>query len=161
MHNAASGYWGISTGNRAPSTFISGAEHSFGAGLLEAASQAQASQEPILLVGYDIANHAPIADSSPIRENFALALVLSPRPDQDSDLSVGLELDLVTYTEAPKCSVPQNQSLSTLAAANPMAESLTLLEMLVELRNGISQSREIVLPAAEHLALSLTATAKP
>ena len=98
----------------------------------------------------------------PIHENFALALILSPQPDQESDLSVSLELNLVTHTEAPaQCSLPQNQSLRTLAAANPMAQSLSLLEMLVQSRNGISQTRAIVLPAAEHLALSLTATAKP
>ena len=43
VHNAASGYWSISAGNREPSTFVGGFAACTGAGLLEAASQAWAS----------------------------------------------------------------------------------------------------------------------
>jgi 3-oxoacyl-(acyl-carrier-protein) synthase len=81
VHNAPSGYWTISAGNRAPSTFVGGAGQSFGAGLFEAASLAQAHSGPVLLVGYDIANEPPFRDITPIAETLGVALILEPAGD--------------------------------------------------------------------------------
>ncbi len=61
VHNAAVGYWTIATGCHAPSTAVCAQRASFGAGLLEAASQVLAEQRPVLLVCSDIAGSGPLA----------------------------------------------------------------------------------------------------
>ncbi len=161
VHNAPSGYWTISAENRAPSTFVGGDQYSFGAGLLEAVSQVQASNTPVLLVAYDIANQAPFADVTPIGESFAAALVLAPpdAPGVGSELSVSVQLQPLSIAQLQaqgraysKVSAP---GLDELAAQNPMAGGLALLEQLVNLQQTQTKSAELVLPAASQLALVL------
>jgi len=78
VHNAASGYWTISTGNHAPSSFVGGFDRSFGAGLFEAAALAASSNAPVLLVSYDVATTDPLRDIRAVDEPSGMALVLSP-----------------------------------------------------------------------------------
>ena len=54
VHNAAAGYWTIATGCHEASTALTAFDASFGAGLLEAASQCQADARPVLLVAVDV-----------------------------------------------------------------------------------------------------------
>lgn len=161
VHNAPSGYWTISAENRAPSTFVGGDVQSFGAGLLEAASQVEAEQTPVLLVAYDIANNIPFADVAPISESFAVALVLAPpeTATADSGLSLNLNIDLVA-PESIQAPVDDDSEvtapgLAELAANNPIARNLALLEQLVRVQQaGLMQAR-VTLPAAPQLALAL------
>jgi hypothetical protein len=60
VHNAPSGYWGIATGAMAPSTSICTYDATFGAGLLEAVSQANAFDRPVLLVACDTPYPEPL-----------------------------------------------------------------------------------------------------
>src|SRR5699024_1654686 len=53
VHNAAVGYWTIATGCRAPSNAVAAFTGTFGAGLLEAATQALIDEAPVLLVAND------------------------------------------------------------------------------------------------------------
>lgn len=82
VHNAASGYWSIATGCRAPGTALAAGAHSFAAALLEAASQALADGQPVLMVHVDTAPVGPLCSVVGARSAGALALVLhaEPRP---------------------------------------------------------------------------------
>ncbi|MBA3058681.1 beta-ketoacyl synthase chain length factor, partial [Rhodoferax sp.] len=53
VHNAASGYWSISSGAMASSSVLCAHDGSFAAGLLEAMVQVMLEQTPVLLVAYD------------------------------------------------------------------------------------------------------------
>ena len=64
VHNAAVGYWTIATGCHAPSTAIAAQAASFGAGLLEAASQVLTEQRAVLLVCSDGAGSWPLAEDA-------------------------------------------------------------------------------------------------
>ncbi len=154
VHNAPSGYWSISAENRAPSTFVGGYQHSFGAGLFEALCQARAGGGPVLLVGYDIANQAPFAGVTPVGENFASALVLAPADyPQPAAFAVGAELELVTGAQRP--TRPQTPVLERRFAANPCAQSLALLEFLADPWAQQNSCGEIVVPVGQELALSI------
>jgi hypothetical protein len=82
VHNAAVGYWTIGTGCMAASNAISAYEHSFAAGLLEAAVQCAADQEAVLLVGYDTPTVGALTSVTDSRGLLAVALVLAPAPTE-------------------------------------------------------------------------------
>jgi hypothetical protein len=162
VHNAPSGYWSISAENRAPSTFIGGYDNSFGAGLLEATSQVKATAAPVLLVAYDIANHAPFSDISSITESFACALVLSPLPPANG---APAELGITVNTVQAPASEPKTEYLTHMAKANPAAASLALLERVVEVQTaGGKQStclEPLIVPASPNMALRVDVTHPP
>lgn len=136
VHNAPSGYWTISAENRAPSSFVGGFRESFGAGLLEAASQSLSFETPVLLVAYDIANSAPFHDIVPVDETLGVALVVSA---STSAGRTGLAHGSLAYKAVDSsdpeaaASAPASDSLKLIAAGNPVGNSLALLELLAGL----------------------------
>jgi hypothetical protein len=78
VHNAVSGQWGVATGCRAPSTAITASHHSVGAGLMEAAVQAHAMQQPVLWVTYEVASVGTLNQLVPQRGRGAWGMVLAP-----------------------------------------------------------------------------------
>jgi hypothetical protein len=78
VHNVVSGQWGIATGCRAPSTAVSAAEHTFGAGLLEAFTQTLVGQAPLLWVNYEVPSVGTLKQLTPSQGRMALAMVLAP-----------------------------------------------------------------------------------
>lgn len=135
VHNAPSGYWTISAENRAPSSFVGGFQESFGAGLLEAASQAHAFSTPVLLVAYDIANTAPFEDIEPVSETLGVALVVTNGSLADNreagvtKSTLACELEFEAESRATH-SHPIATGLKKIAGANPIGSSLALLEQL-------------------------------
>ncbi len=168
VHNAPSGYWSISAGNHAPSTFVGGYTESFAAGLLEAASQAQAAGTPVLLVAYDIANAPPFSEVTPVAHSFACALVVAPvemaasvRMPDNTCLStaqrlLNVQTEITMIGASSPAPMPQATPLAQLARANPMAVSLALLEQVVLLHEGSIAQAHLRLPAAAHLSLDLS-----
>lgn len=76
VHNAAAGYWTITTRCHAPSTAISALEGTFAAGLLQAAVLSLADARPVLLVAYDTPATGPFTDVTRNTVSFGAALVL-------------------------------------------------------------------------------------
>ena len=143
VHNAAAGYWAISVRNHAPSTFVSGFDASFGIGLLETASQATASGEPVLLVAYDIANEAPLDDVRRIPETLGVALVVDAVAADDADDAADaadngglLDADIRFVAEAAEPPVPLTKGLDALARGNPIGAALALVERCTGHRHG-------------------------
>lgn len=169
VHNAPSGYWTISAENRAPSSFVGGFVQSFGAGLLEAASQSLDHQQPVLLVAYDIANDMPFSDIEPVAESLGIALVVAPAdlnlapfagPDRSTGyapraarleyLATNPAMDLVR--DQTISSTPKHRALAELAQANPVGGGLALLEALAQAEG----ENTIALAAAPNAVLQIT-----
>lgn len=159
VHNAASGYWGIATGARQPTTSISADPDTFAAALLETAAQIADSGRPALLVAYDIAARGPLVDLVGCREAFAVALVLLPVINDLADSRAGNPSSVlarvtlaVQPVEATDVSGGELRAeLSALADANPIAAgALPLLAMLT----GTGRGR-CSLPAGESIHLHL------
>jgi len=169
VHNAPSGYWTISAENRAPSSFVGGFRESFGAGLLEAVSQAHAFEAPVLLVAYDIANNAPFKDIEPVAESVGIALVVtngdsscaeSPPNMMLCDLSFEAEPQTVPELSA-SVSAPISGPLQEFALSNPMGPGFALLEQIVARRTGenldaIPQVGELTIAAAPAAVLRIS-----
>lgn len=124
VHNAASGYWGIATGAMAPSTSICTYDATFGAGLLEAASQLAAGGEPVVLVACDTPYPEPLQSARPMSGSFGVALVLSP---QRTDRTLA-SLQLFLAQGEPDAMT--DPALETLRRRIPAARCLPLMSAI-------------------------------
>jgi hypothetical protein len=125
VHNAPAGYWSIATGCMESCTAVSAGAASFGAGLLEAALQAQCESRAVLLAAYDIAAVGPLADVVPCRTALGVALVLAPpSPRARARLLVHA---LSTNVDGL---APESGVLHAAYRDNPAARSLPLLMAL-------------------------------
>jgi hypothetical protein len=143
VHNAAAGYWTIGTGCMHASTALSAFLSSFGAGLLEAASQCVADQTAVLLVGCDVTATGPLATVNTSRGLLGVALVLAP--GRTAKATMALDWSLVSGPVAPTaCTSVGAQALST----NACADSLPLFEALAH-----GGDARVDLPLGHDLAL--------
>ena len=126
VHNAASGYWAIASKSQAASTSISTGDSTFSSGLLEAVTQVLTQKEDVLYVAFDYPAKAPLNKFSDVSEVFATAFILSLNKANNSHAAIKLN---ITQEEMAK-SQCINTSLTPLQNANPIAESLPLLEAL-------------------------------
>lgn len=153
VHNAAAGYWSIGTGSVAPYTAISAFEHTFGAGLLEAAVQAACAQQPVLYVAFDIEAKGALATVAQSRGLFAVALVLSPA-DGRSARRMAMQMrsvDAVSLT-------PSRSPAAALVADNALAPCLPLFEALAQTNDAtvdLSLGHKVILSVALSLRESL------
>jgi Beta-ketoacyl synthase, N-terminal domain len=145
VHNAASGYWAIASGSHAASTALAAYDHSFGAGLLEAAGQCTLSHQPVLLVGFDTEACGPLASSNRSRGLLGVALVLAGQRSAASKWQLSWS---VTGQAAP---APGLQSPAARQLAhNAMADALPLFEAL-----AVGRGCELGLPAGGSSGLEL------
>jgi hypothetical protein len=131
VHNAAAGYWSIATGSRAAANAVCAFDASFGAGLLEAVTQAAVDQTRVLLVAYDAPYPPPLFSKRPIPDAFGVAFALSPEPDEAP--LARLTIRFAADTQADRMSNPE---LERLRASIPAARSLPLLLQLAIRRTG-------------------------
>ncbi|WP_295983629.1 beta-ketoacyl synthase chain length factor [uncultured Variovorax sp.] len=149
VHNAAVGYWTIGTGCMAASNAVSAFEHSFASGLLEAAAQCAADEEPVLLVGYDTPTVGALISVNDSRGLLAVAMVLAPAPSERTVAMLQWSLD----GSAAQATPPQSDAAKSLAGINPMADALALFESLARLDAG--PPAPVALPLSPTLSLRL------
>lgn len=140
VHNAGAGYWSIATGSRQPTSCLSGHDATAAAALLKAVAAVEVEQQPMLLCVYEVPLAEPLAPRRPTDGSFGVGLVLAPRRDGQAlgRLSLGYRPGGV----APEEQAPRATTWRELAAGNPAARLLRLLESLA-------------LGAADHFALGL------
>lgn len=146
VHNAAAGYWSIGTGSHAPYTAISAYLDTFGAGLLEAATQAACEQTPVLYVAFDIEARGPLARVAPSQGMLATAMVLTP------SAAAGRALTLSVAPRAP-LTIATSPAAGVLAG-NALAPCVPLLEALAG-----SQAGEVRLGLSRHNTLQVAVEA--
>ncbi len=124
VHNVAAGYWSIATRAMRPANVLSALDASFAAGLLEAAAQVSADQEPCLLIAYDSDYPEPLRTLRPIAAPFGVALLLSPRESERSLARIEVELAHAPVTPM------DNAALESLRRSVPTARALPLLHAI-------------------------------
>lgn len=128
VHNSAVGYWCISTHCHQASTSIASYDYTFAAALLKGCAQVVAEDVPVLVTAYDLPLPEPLNGKRPVVAPFAMACVLTPKPNDDSiaQLSVSWRGGLVE----PCGFAPDSEALQALWLGNPAARALPLLEPL-------------------------------
>ena len=144
VHNAAPGYWSISTGSRQRSMALCGHDASFAVGLLEAAALVISEQSSVLLVACDLPFPEPLAALRDIRLPFGVALLLSPAPGKRAlarwRVSLGAGPELARFPHM----------LPAALATNPAAQALPLLAAS---RGGTAQTVSIVYVGDRHMTV--------
>ena len=133
VHNAAAGYWSIATGSMQPATCLGCGDDTWAASLLMATVEALTTRQPVLLVVYDHPLPPPLDAARPTGPPFAAALVLMHRElmHRGGAPAIGRMVAWRTTDEAaPGDFLPRNRALARLAASNPAARSLAVLEAL-------------------------------
>ncbi len=134
VHNAASGYWSISSGAMASSSVLCAHDGSFAAGLLEAMAQVMLEQTPVLLVAYDTDYPEPLRSVRPLPDTFGVALVLAPRRSQRS-LAQWQLAPAACLSDAPTQTL-DDAALELLRRSVPAARCLPLLCSVAAQRQG-------------------------
>ena len=145
VHNAASGYWAIGSASPAASTALSSHEHTFAAGLMEAACQCQADAQAVMLVAYDTEASGALASVNSSRGLLAVALVLSPNPGPASRWTLDWELQA-----APVAPPMAHSAVAQALAANASAAALPLMEAL-----AAENESDLAWPLSPGLALRI------
>ena len=152
VHNAAAGYWHIAVASRAASTSLCGFDASFGAGLLEAVTQVATSHEAVLLVATDTPYPEPLNAKRPVRDNFGLALLLTP-PHRSGGLAQ-LHCSLRGAPHEMPATHCRHAGFETLRCGLPAAAGLALLEAVAGLASPLARplahplARPLIHPAA-------------
>lgn len=148
VHNAASGYWSISSGAMVSSSVLCAFDGSFAAGLLEAMAQVMLEQTSVLLVAYDTDYPEPLHSVRPLPDTFGVALVLAPRRSEHS-LAQWRLASTTCLTSAPAQRL-EDDALERLRSSIPAARCLPLLRSVAAQSQG-----EVVLDYLEGLQLAL------
>jgi hypothetical protein len=149
VHNAAAGYWSIATQCRAPSTSLCCHDASFGAGLLDAASQVAIDRGALVLIAYDHPYPAPLGNARPITASFGTALVLAPQASAAALAALDIEFE----SRPAAASRMQDAGLEALRAGVPAARCLPLLAALA---HPLREALILELPAGGHLRVAVT-----
>jgi hypothetical protein len=130
VHNAAAGYWSIAAGLKQASTCLCAFDHSFAAGMLEAAAQAVDEETDVLLTAFDIRFPAPFSELRPTAIDCAVALWLAPRKSERSLA----RLQIALTGKQPASAMPAG--LPDVFSSNPAARALPLLAALARPESG-------------------------
>ena len=128
VHNAAAGYWTIGVKCLEPYTAVSAYRHTFGQGLLEAASQCAIEDAPALYVAYDIESRGPLGTMATSRGLLGGALVIGAHPSARAQANVDWFV-VEKSTAQSSAARPQN---AALVEGNAMADCLALFEALAD-----------------------------
>ncbi|MBA3594946.1 MAG: beta-ketoacyl synthase chain length factor [Polaromonas sp.] len=148
VHNAASGYWSISTGATPTSSVLCAHDGSFSAGLLEAIAQATVDNTAVLLVAYDTHYPEPLYSKRPVSDTLGVALVLSPQRSERSLARLTLSA-ADCLTDAP-VDVLTDPALEFLRHTIPAARALPLLQ-----RIAVQQTTTVVLDYLDAMRLAV------
>lgn len=148
VHNAASGYWSISSGAMVSSSVLCAFDGSFAAGLLEAMAQVMFEQTAVLLVAYDTDYPEPLRSVRPVPDTFGVGLVLAPRRSERS-LAQWRLAPATCLTGAPSQRL-EDGALERLRSSIPAARCLPLLRSVAAQSQG-----EVVLDYLQGLQLAV------
>lgn len=153
VHNAAAGYWTISTHCMKSANSVAAYHETAALCLLEGISQAVYQDDYMLITLFDTQAHSVYSDIFSCRQDFAAAILLSPRIEQNAlaDLSISLQ--------EGTCALPPISCahLQTLYETNPAAKILKLLETLIP-QNIEAQDFDLPLSPSSHLKIEIAKT---
>lgn len=131
VHNAASGYYSIAAGSHRGATSLCAYNGSAAAGLLETAVQVNDGGAPVLLVSFDAPYPFPLSVVRPMRDAWAIALLLG----SSTPASRVAQLSLTVVHGATAESIVEEPVLEAARMRNPAARMLPLLAALAR-RDG-------------------------
>jgi len=137
--NAAAGYWSIGTGSMQPYTALTAWEDTFGEGLLEAMTQAEAGGRPMLLVAYDIEARGPLSTVVTSHGVLGVGVVLAPAAGPGTLARVRWRTARGTEQTAPLARNLAAVADNAMAGCMPFCEAVAMRQPRI-IRVGLSPS---------------------
>lgn len=157
VHNAAAGYWTISTDCMQAANSVAGFNESVSLTIMEALVQANAEQRPMLLTFYDAPSSPILKELLENEHPFAVSIIISPKGAlkiEGSDLNdsaIQLSANVTEqFVEWPKMTL--SDELAECYQHNPCAKILPVLELITGSRTSLS------MPLSSDTALTLAST---
>jgi hypothetical protein len=158
VHNAAAGYWTISTHCMKSANSIAAYHMTAGLAMLEAMTQCVLHNEPVLITLFDTAAHDAYRQIFACEHNFAAALLITP-----IDFAGTTPLAELALTQAPALATQpewHSPTLTTLYQTNPAAKILNLLAALAQFETDKKPTQaQLALSASSSINLALKAAA--
>ena len=155
VHNAAAGYWTISTGCMKAANSVAGYEESVSLTLLEALTQIANEKTPVLLTFYDAPVSLVLKDLLKNEYPFAVSLVLVPGNMDIEGVKISAEIldDVAQWPLLEGCT----DELKALYQSAPTARVLSLLEKLRKAKiSGLNEQIEVPLSAGTSMRLTVS-----
>jgi len=148
VHNAAAGYWTISTGCMQAANSVAGYQESVSLTIMEALIQCQSENKPILLTFYDAPSSEVLKELLKNEESFSTSLVIAPKgwSDKHNNYTASIENQ---GCEWPK--LKSTARLENIYSTNPTAKILALLKMVVDV-----DQKSISLPISAECRITIT-----
>lgn len=147
VHNAAAGYWTISTDCMQAANSVAGFNESVSLTIMEALVQSDAEQRPLLLTFYDAPSSPILKELLENEQPFAVSIIISPKAlDTELSLSASVVEQQVQWPEMTDLS----GELAECYRHNPCAKILPVLQFL------IGERTELSMPLSAGTALNLS-----
>jgi hypothetical protein len=146
VHNAAAGYWTISTNCMQAANSVAGFNESVSLTLMEALVQSNAEQRPLLLTFYDAPSSPILLELLENEHPFAVSIIIAP-------YSQGSAMPLTATVSEQQVTWPSmqlNGELNECYQHNPCAKILPVLQFLTGARN------ELLMPLSADTALTIS-----
>ncbi len=158
VHNAAAGYWTISTHCMKSANSIAAYHMTAGLAVLEAMTQCVQHNEPVLITLFDTAAHDAYRQIFDCEHSFAAALLITPIAFVGSTPIAQLTLTQ-TASSAGQPEWP-SATLNTLYQGNPAGKILGLLTAIAQFETATeANSAKLGLSTSSSISLALEAVA--
>lgn len=158
VHNAAAGYWTISTHCMKSANSIAAYHMTAGLAVLEAMTQCVLHNEPVLITLFDTAAHDAYRQIFDCEHSFAAALIITPLGFSGNAPLAELQLTQDGELAAP----PQwhSPTLNTLYEGNPAAKIMSLLSAIAQFETNKQENvAHLALSASSSIRIALTEAA--
>jgi hypothetical protein len=150
VHNAAAGYWTISTGCMKAANSVAGFNESVSLAILEAITQCVQEQAPVQITFYDAPSSEILKPLLKNDQSFSASLIIEPVLESNQNDSNLLEMQVVSQaTEWPELDLETH--LDTSYKQYPSARILAVLNMLTK-----DSADTVLLPLSAETSLQLT-----
>jgi hypothetical protein len=133
VHNAAAGYWTISSGCMKSANSIAAYHETAGTCLLEAALQSIQHNEPVLITLFDIAAQPTWQQIFHCEQSFAASILICPQNYPTNSSLASLKF---SFTEGDIAASNLPDYFQSLYQENPAAKILPLLQLLAEKKSA-------------------------
>lgn len=149
VHNAAAGYWTISTDCMKSANSVAAYHETAGISLLEAVSQCAEENAPVLISLFDTKAHKVYREIFSNDVPFAASVIIAPENNADTPCIATLEIAVEAKAKAHQ---PLNsEQLNPIYQQNPAAKILVLLEAIA----NDSKTNTLSMPLNHHTSLNI------
>ena len=148
VHNAAAGYWTISTGCMQAANSVAGFEQSISLTLMDGVIQSNAEQRPILITVYDAPSSSVLRDLLHNDVAFSASIIVAP---VDSTSAQPAYSSVLIEEQSSWPDLASNEALEHCYSVNPAAKILPLLKMVTQDNN-----KDLCLPISDQTSLNIT-----